>query len=113
NLIVAFFVLYFMQVYSRQMESFLSEQIPYSATSKDEIWNEVNIMVKSNAIGIPILGLCQGIVAMIGYYFFGIENAILWGLLTGAASIIPMVGTMIVWVPICVYLLATGEVTNA
>lgn len=113
NIIVTFFVLYFMQIHYRQMENFLKENIPYSRESNQEIWHEIDLMVKSNAIGIPILGLCQGIVAILGYFIFGIENAILWGLLTGAATIIPVIGTMIIWVPICIYLLAINEISNA
>jgi len=112
NLVVAFFVLYFMQVYNTQMERTIYNFIPFSQKSKNEIWEEVNMMVRSNAIGIPILGLCQGLVAIVGYMIFGVDNAILWGLITGVASIIPVVGTMAVWVPICLVVFATGSVGN-
>ncbi|MBP3943764.1 AI-2E family transporter [Sphingobacteriaceae bacterium WQ 2009] len=112
NLVVAFFVLYFMQVNNEKLERSIYGFIPFSEKSKTEIFDEINMMVRSNAIGIPILGLCQGIVAVIGYMIFGVDNPILWGLITGLASIIPVVGTMAVWVPICVVVLATGTVGN-
>ncbi len=112
NLVVAFFVLYFMQVHNKKMEQAIYNFIPFSEKSKKEIWEEVHMMVVSNAIGIPILGLCQGLVAIAGYMFFGVDNAILWGLVTGVASIIPVVGTMAVWVPICILVFATGTVGN-
>ncbi|MBE8720282.1 AI-2E family transporter [Sphingobacterium pedocola] len=113
NILVALFVLYFMQVHAKRMETYIYSAIPLSPKSKKEIWAEVKLMVKSNAIGIPILGLCQGVVAMIGYWFFGIENYILWGILTGVSSIIPVFGTMTVYVPICVITLASGQTANA
>jgi predicted PurR-regulated permease PerM len=112
NIIVTMFVLYFMQVHARRMEAYISNAIPFSAKSKKEIWSEVNLMVQSNALGIPILGVCQGIVATLGYYIFGVENYILWGILTGVSSIIPILGTMTIYVPLTILTLASGQTAN-
>lgn len=113
NIVVTLFVLYFMQVRAKKMEITIYRAIPFSRMSKQEIWDEVNMMVRSNALGIPILGFFQGVVAMIGYWIFGIENYILLGLLTGIASIIPILGTMTIYVPICLIAFATGSLGNA
>jgi len=112
NLVVALFTLYFMQVRSKQMEASIYRAVPFSHGSKREIWDEVNLMVRSNALGIPILGFFQGLVAMIGYWIFGVENYILLGLLTGISSVIPILGTMTIYIPTCVFTLATGETAN-
>lgn len=112
NIVVTLFVLYFMQVYGRQMENYIVSGIPFTEQSKQEIWKEVDSMVRSNAIGIPILGICQGIVAMIGYKIFGVDNYILMGTLTGVASIVPFLGTMTVYVPLGIITLASGETGN-
>lgn len=113
NMLVTFFVLYFMQVHGRRMEATIEDFFPFSQKSKNELWNEVNLMVRTNAIGIPILGICQGIVAIIGYYIFGVANPILWGIVTGVATIIPILGTMAVYIPICILAFATGDTMNA
>lgn len=113
NIVVTFFVLYFMQVHSRRMETVIYRAIPFSHTSKKEIWDEVNLMVRSNAIGIPILGFIQGVVAMIGYWIFGIDNYIMLGILTGVSSIVPILGTMTIYIPICVMSFATGDTYHA
>ncbi len=113
NVIVAFFVLYFMQTGSERMEKMVRVILPFSERSKKELWDDTYMMIRSNAIGIPVLGLFQGIAAIIGYWIFGVHNPILWGLVTGAASIVPVVGTMIIWVPICVILLASGDTSGA
>jgi len=109
NLVVSLFTLYFMQVHSKQMEASIYQSLPFSRGSKREIWAEVNLMVRSNALGIPILGFFQGLVAMIGYWIFGVENYILLGLLTGISSVVPILGTMTIYIPTCVFTLATGE----
>ena len=109
NILVTLFVLYFMQVHGRTMESYIRRAIPFSNSSKNEIWAEVDLMVRSNAIGIPILGVCQGLVAMLGYWIFGVESFILLGILTGVSSIIPVLGTMTIYIPVCITVFATGS----
>lgn len=112
NILVAMFVLYFMQVHAKKMEDYIFRAIPFSAKSKKEIWTEVNMMVRSNALGIPILGVCQGFVATLGYYIFDVDNYILWGILTGVSSIVPVLGTMTIYIPLTILTLASGETAN-
>lgn len=112
NILVALFVLYFMLVYGVSMEKTINNAIPFSKKSKDEIWHEVFLMVKSNALGIPILGLCQGLVAMLGYWIFGVEHFVMWGFLTGISSLIPVLGTMTIYLPLGIIVLASGDTTN-
>ncbi|MBX2951956.1 MAG: AI-2E family transporter [Leadbetterella sp.] len=113
NMLVTFFVLYFMLVHGRQMEATIESFFPFSDKSRNELWTEINLMVRTNAIGIPILGICQGVVAMIGYSIFGVQNAVLWGIVTGVATVFPVLGTMAVYLPICIVSFATGDVMNA
>lgn len=113
NVLVALFVLYFMLVSSKKLELIIYNAIPFSKTSKAELWKEFDMMVKSNAIGIPILAMCQGIVAGLGYWFFGLENPIFLGILTAISTIIPILGTMVVYLPAAIFLLANGQSGNA
>ena len=71
------------------------------------------MIVRSNAIGIPLLAIIQGGVAMIGYFIFGAPDALLLGFLTCFATVIPMVGTALVWFPVAVYMAVTGDWFNA
>lgn len=113
NLFTALFLLYFMFMGNEMMEKEVIRFMPMSNTNKNEFWTETRNMVVSNAIGIPVLIICQCIVAIIGYMIFGVDQAIIWGVLTGMASIIPVVGTMIIWVPLCIFMFATGDVGMA
>ncbi len=112
NTATAFFLLYFMHVTAKNMERKLTVMLPFSDENKNVIWEETQMMVRSNAIGIPVLAICQGLVAALGYWIFGINQFFLWGMLTGVASIIPVIGTMVVWVPICIIHFAEGNVAS-
>ena len=90
------------------MENYLSSLIPMKNVNKRETIDRVNVMVKSNAIGIPLLAFIQGVIAWIGYMFFGVPNAFLMAFLTGLCSVVPLVGTMIIWIPLCIYFAVLG-----
>jgi predicted PurR-regulated permease PerM len=106
NAILAFFLLYYMLVDGRKMEYTVQKYIPLKDTNIDDIWEATRVMVVSNAIGIPVLAASQAIVSILGYYMFGIEEYVLWGVITGVFSLVPIIGTAVVWIPLCVYLYA-------
>lgn len=67
------------------------------------------MVVKSNAIGVPLLAVIQGGIAMLGYYIFGAPEVILWGVVSCFATVIPVIGVAIVWIPLALYIGATGH----
>ena len=97
NLFVMIFVLYFMLIGGKKMEAYINDILPFNETNTREVIHEINMIVRSNAIGIPLLAIIQGGIAMIGYLIFGAPNVLLLGFLTCFATIIPMVGTALVW----------------
>lgn len=113
NAIVLLFVLYFMLIGNREMESFVYSLLPFNEKNKRVIIAEVKRMVTSNAVGIPILAVMQGGIATLGYYLFDVPNPVLFGFLTCFASIIPIVGTAFLWAPLVVFLGLSGSWQNA
>ena len=111
NLVLAFFLLYFMLVDGRKMERKIQRFLPLQEDNIDNIWAATRVMVVSNAIGIPLLALCQGAVAVVGYAIFGVSDPVMWGILTGVFSMIPLIGSALIWLPICIYMFATGDIT--
>ena len=108
NLIVMFFVLFFMLTGSRKMEDVVLGFIPLHSESIKALAVETKNMVKANAIGIPLISLIQGITAFVGYKIFGLNDALMWGFLTGIFAFFPIIGTMVIWVPLVVYLFSQG-----
>jgi len=109
NAVVLLFILYFMLLNGRKMEAYIADILPFSQKNKKSILKEIHQMTISNAIGVPLLAIVQGTVAAIGYFIFGIDNVFLLGLLTGFATVIPIIGSSIVWAPVCIYFAATGN----
>lgn len=104
NIFVLIFVLYFMLMGGERMEKYVSELLPFNKENRLNVTNEINMIIRSNAIGIPLLALIQGAVATVGFFIFGVPNAIILGVLTSIASVIPVVGSGIVWLPAAIYM---------
>lgn len=62
-------------------------------------------------VGIGLTALLQGTVATIGYIALGLPQALVLGLLTTLAALIPSVGTGLVWVPVSAVLFITDRTT--
>ncbi|MDE3212651.1 MAG: AI-2E family transporter [Bacteroidota bacterium] len=110
NVLLMFFLLYYMLVNGVKMENYLAGFIPLKEANRVILRDETDLMIKANAIGIPLLAIIQGSVAAGGYALFGIADYGVWGFLTGIASLIPIIGTAVIWIPLCGYLMAIDHV---
>ncbi len=113
NLAILLFLLYYMLVDGKKIETYLSQILPLKHNNIDLLAAETKRLVKASALGIPLICIIQGITATIGYFLFGLHNIVLWGFLTGVLAFFPVVGTMIVWVPLVVFMYASGDNWNA
>jgi predicted PurR-regulated permease PerM len=113
NFAIMFFLLYFLLKNGREVEKFLDRTIPLKEQNVTLLRNETINMIRANAIGLPVLAIIQGIIATVGYAIFGVQDAILWGFITGVCSLIPVVGTAIVWIPLVAYFFAVGNNSSA
>lgn len=109
NVLVLLLILYFMLASGRKMENYVKEILPFNRRNKKDILHEFYMIVRSNAIGVPVLAVLQGAAASLGYYIFGAPEVLLWGVVSAFATIIPVLGVGLVWIPLVLYLGATGH----
>jgi len=109
NIVVLSFVLYFMLIGGSRMETYCRELMPFSRPVARRVMDEIRIIVRSNAIGIPLLAVAQGLAAYLGYLVFRVPDALFWGVVTSFTTVIPIVGTALAWVPLALFLAADGR----
>ncbi|KFF09379.1 AI-2E family transporter [Chryseobacterium luteum] len=104
-----YFILYFMLERPKLFEKILSSSAPLKRANISLIGAKLRKLIMANAIGIPVVALGQGIVALVGYFIFGAPSAVLLFALTAAASMVPVVGAAIVYIPVCIFMIAEGN----
>ena len=109
NVLIMFFLLYYLLVNGTAIEKYLNTIIPLKPENIDHLASETILMIRANAIGIPIICIVQGVTAATGYLIFGVKDWGMWGFVTGVFAFFPLVGTMIIWVPLVIYLFSTGH----
>ena len=104
-----YFILYFMLMNARYMEDTLYEYIPLKDENVSRLGKEVNSMVASNAIGIPLIAFAQGLVGLIGYLIIGVKEPFFWFGVTCIAGMMPVVGAALAYVPLAILFFANGQ----
>lgn len=106
---IMYFMLYYMFTSKRNTTESLSDLVPFSNKNIKLIGNEIKAMVRSNALGIPMVALAQGIIALIGFLIFGIPDPFFWFVIVTIGSMIPFVGALLGIVPVFILALSTGN----
>ena len=108
TIVFTYFILYFMLINGRKMETSLIEWMPMKNENVLLLRHETNALVYSNAIGIPLIAIFQGILGLAGYLLLGVKEPIFWFVVTCIASMMPVVGATLAYVPVAILLFAEG-----
>lgn len=104
-----FFMLYFMFDKPKTFEKIVASALPFKRSNIKLIGEKFRKLVVANAVGVPVVALGQGVIALIGYYIFGAPSPMVLFALTFIASMLPIVGAGIVYVPVSIFMMAEGS----
>jgi predicted PurR-regulated permease PerM len=111
GIVADFFIMIFTLFFLfRDGHSFLrqiKEVIPLSRSHKNLMVDRLEEMIRATFFGTFITALAQGIATGLILWLLGFHNAFLWASMAAFTSMVPMVGTGLVWVPATLYLLLT------
>ncbi len=108
-ILMLYFFLYFMIKNIDRMEASILLYLPFKRDKIKIFGNELVAQTFSNAVGIPLIALAQGVLGYIAYSITGVTEAGFWAVITGFSSVIPIVGGGLVWIPLVVFHFINGE----
>jgi predicted PurR-regulated permease PerM len=108
----AVLTIYFVLRNWSRIERRAEEMLPLDRRHTHALFEEFRVVGRTSLLGTVVAGIVQGVFATIGYWISGVPNAAFFGAATAVASLLPGVGTLLVWVPAGVYLMATGHVAH-
>ncbi|SPF48656.1 conserved membrane hypothetical protein [Syntrophobacter sp. SbD1] len=115
SLVAHFFVMIFVAFYlvrdGMEMVSSIRFFIPLRVDQEDRIINGIRVVAKSVLLGTFLTAICQGLAGGIALQILGFPG-LFWGTMMGLVSLIPIVGTSLVWLPITIYLILLGQVNS-
>lgn len=99
NLVIAFFALYYMLVSSATSWRTFRRVLPFSPETAEELRTRFYSVTHATLLGTALTATLQGTIIGVGFRLVGLPNAALWGVVTGFASILPVLGSALVWLP--------------
>lgn len=113
NALIIIIALYFLLRNGDEIKQWFTEYSPLPDESDALILHRIQATINSVFRGSLLIAFIQGIIATIGYTFFGLPNPTLWGLATAAAALIPGIGTAMIGIPAVIFLYTTGHTFSA
>ncbi len=109
SLILVLFVAFFLFLEGDDFIQAIKELSPLEAAHNEEILGDVENTIKATLRGTVIVALLQGILGGVGFWLFGVPKAAFWGTVMVPASVIPVVGAALIWLPGALFLFFQGH----
>jgi predicted PurR-regulated permease PerM len=111
--VVVFFSLFFFFREGKSIRQGLSAMLPLNPNQTEKLFTGISETMIANLYGGLAVGAAQGILAGLSFWVLGLSAPILWALVTGLASLVPVVGSALVWGPASILLILSGHWVKA
>ncbi len=113
HLAVIIFVFFFSLRDQDILKEFVSGISPFRKEKEKILVKRFKDITSSIIFGYIVVGIIQGIALGLGFIVLKFSNSLTLTVISIFASVLPMVGPWLVWVPASIYLLATGNIPGA
>ena len=113
GVVVAFFTLFFLFRDANRIKQAVADSLPLTAQQRGRLTARISETIVASAYGGIAVGLVQGSLTGVAFWILGLHSPVLWGSVAGIASLVPVVGTAVVWVPGAVVLFVSGHWVKA
>jgi len=107
---IMLYLLFFLLRDGKALAGQIKQALPLRAGQKTALFTRFADVVRATVKGSILVAIVQGALGGLAFWFLGIHAALLWAVLMAFLSLVPAVGAGLVWVPVAIYLLATGAV---
>jgi predicted PurR-regulated permease PerM len=108
-LLITYLILWFMLTEGKKMEHSFINWLPLKPENIEYIRKELNDLVFSNAIGIPLMGIVQCLAGLLGYWLAGAEDIWFWVFMTFIGGLVPFLGVALAFIPLSLVFFSQGE----
>jgi predicted PurR-regulated permease PerM len=106
--LITFLVLFFFLKDGKDLTHGLIESLPLPHRQSEQIFKSISQTVTANVYGVLGVGIIQGALMTIGFLLLGLPSPVMWGIVTAISSMVPLVGTAVVWIPAALYFIIKG-----
>ena len=105
---VMLYLLFFLLRDGEGLYARLRAAVPLRADRQRALFSKFAVVVRATVKGNVVIAILQGALGGLIFWVLGVHAPLLWAVVMAFLSLLPAVGTALVWVPVALYLLATG-----
>ncbi|MDT5272873.1 MAG: hypothetical protein QOH49_5059 [Acidobacteriota bacterium] len=103
------FTMYYLFRDGERMRAAANDMMPLSDDKAREILDRTGEVIGASVYGVLVIAVVQGVLGGLAFWVLGLPSPLLWGVVMIFLSMIPMLGSFIVWVPAAIYLGLSGH----
>lgn len=108
---VFLYTMFFLQMDGGKLVRKILYYLPLNGDDESLMLDKFTSVSRAMLKGTFLIGILQGGLAGVAFAVAGIDNAVFWGTVMAVLSVIPSVGSALVWIPACIILIMQGDVT--
>lgn len=110
SLVLMLYLMFFFFLDGPRIVNAVRAAIPMDQAMQEELGGKVVTVLKATVRGNLLVALVQGALGGLMFWIVGIQGVLLWAVVMAVLSLLPAVGSWLVWGPAAIWLLATGSI---
>jgi predicted PurR-regulated permease PerM len=106
--VLVIFTMYYLFRDHQKIIQLLPDLLPMDRRQGEALLYRIREVLNASVNGVLVIALVQGTLGGVIFWILGIPSSLLWGVVMAFLSLIPLLGTSIIWFPAALYLLADG-----
>ena len=112
NFFVMFFIIFFLFKDGKSFVEYAKNELPLREKYKQILVRNISNTVYATVYGVLGAAFAQGLVAVLGFYIFNVNSPLFLGFLIFIAAIIPFFGSALIWLPVAIIKIISGDNFN-
>jgi len=109
SLVIILYTMFFFLMDGDRLLYYLLYYLPLNDEDEKKLLKRFTSVTRATLKGTAVIGILQGILAGLALHFAGIPSALFWAVVMMFLSVVPGIGTALVWGPAVIYLIVSGE----
>jgi len=107
---VMLYLLFFLLRDGRAITQRVKVVIPLPVDQRDALVDKFTVVIRATVNGDILVAVLQGVLGGLVFWFLGIHASLLWAVSMAFLSLLPVIGSALVWFPVALYFLVTGSI---
>jgi predicted PurR-regulated permease PerM len=108
GLFIMLYLLFFLLRDGDDLSKRIRDAIPLHPEQQRDLFSKFVTVIRATVKGNVVVAIVQGALGGVIFWFLGVQPAVLWAVLMALLSLLPAVGSALIWLPVAIYFLVTG-----